>query len=157
MPDVRADCLPLPEAMKGRPVDPRGFPVPWFAMQHEDGRYDLRYAAPGKRQEAVARNLCWVSGEPLGRHRAFVLDPAAVEYRVTKEPPCKRDVALWAMRVCPYLTRPLAQRTAVDNGGNAGVHAVWVTTSYAVTPDYEFGLAGEPSELLWFHRGEKAA
>lgn len=129
----------------------RGFPVPWFAHKTADG-WDFKRAGPGKRAEAVRRGLCWVTGEPLGRWKGFVLDPISALRRSTVEPPCKPEVAVYSAQVCPYLTRPRATKLV---GSNPGVHAVWITDRFAVEGRW-LHLDAEPREVRWFREGREA-
>lgn len=169
---VRPDCLPLPAAMLGRPVEPRGYPVPWFATA-VDGAWDLRVVRPERWAEAVRRQVCWVSGRPLGRYRAFVIGPMCTVNRVSADPPVTREIALWSARVCPFLSRPLARRNErgfeelgvrlEDQPGvmltrNPGVVAVWVTHArgYRVLPERLFRLEENPMEVTWFTEGRHA-
>ena len=172
---IRPDCLPLPAAMAGRPVERRGYPVPWFATWTADG-WDLRVVRPERAAEARRRQVCWVSGQPLGRYRAFVIGPMCSINRVSADPPTTREIALWSARVCPFLSRPLAVRNTrglaelgfreeeqrgVMLARNPGVCAVWVTDRYRVGQrGAERGLffLGEPTaEVQWFTEGRPAA
>lgn len=172
---IRPDCLPVPPAMAGRPVERRGYPVPWFATWTAEG-WDLRVVRPERAAEAVRRTVCWVSGQPLGRYRAFVIGPMCTINRVSADPPTTRDIALWSARVCPFLSRPLAVRNSrglaemgidpeAQRGGmltrNPGVVAVWVTDRYRVgTRGTDRGLffLGDPAaEVAWFTEGRPAS
>lgn len=166
MPEIRPDCLPLPKAMVGRPVDPRGYPVPWFASRTADG-YDFRVVEVARRDEAVRHRKCWVSGEPLGRFAAFVIGPMCTVNTVSADPPVRPDLAYWSARVCPFLTRPLAVRNERGLEGlqdetpgiaikhNPGVCAVWVTRFWTFDRDGLFRF-GEPHEIRWYARGRAA-
>lgn len=167
--EVRADCLPMPPAMRDRPVERRGYPVPWFATMI-NGEWDLRVVRPERWAQAVRQDVCWVSGVPLGGFRAFVIGPMCTINRISADPPVTREIALWSARVCPFLSRPLALRNdrgkaelgirPEDQPGimlerNPGVCAVWVTRRYKVLAERLFRL-GDPSEVLWFTEGRAA-
>lgn len=160
-----------PAAMAGRPVDHRGFPVPWFVTEKDaEGNWDFVQIRPERFAEAWRRDVCWVSGTKLGRFRSFCIGPMCVVNRVAGDPPVRRDVAIWSVQVCPFMSRPLAKRSsAVPEGqrayekqrgamveANPGIMAIY-TVTYA---DYRRrgGLAemGDPSSVEWWTRGRPA-
>lgn len=122
--------------MVGRPVDRRGFPVPFFVAE-VDGEWRFDIVDPKKYQQCIDRDLCWLCGERLGRYRAFVIGPMCVINRVSSEPPSHLDCAEFACTACPFLTRPMARRNPDKEGfvapagdpveRNPGASAVWVT------------------------------
>ena len=56
----------LPLRLRKLPLDPRGYPVPWF-VAWVDGVPEFRAVDGRKFVQAVRAKLCWVCGEPLGR------------------------------------------------------------------------------------------
>lgn len=167
MTQIRQDCLPLPDAMKGRPVDYRGFPVPWFVTRKDDeGNWDFNTLDAARFGEALRNQRCWVSGEKLGRWKAFVIGPMCVVNGISGDPPAKLDVAKWSVKVCPFLTRPRAKRADVSEeikagqrgvllDRNPGVSAIYVTDSFKVI---ERGICqlGEPISVTWWKEGKPA-
>ena len=99
----------VPPRMQRRPVDHRGFPVPWFAAVI-DGEPDFRVADHAKWRLALKQRLCWVCGEKLGVHVAYVLGPMCVVNRVTSEPGCHLECAEFSVQACPFLTKPRMRR-----------------------------------------------
>lgn len=102
----------VPSCMKGLPVE-RGLVVPWFVAKVSDeqgSRYDHRVADGQKLLAAIKFNLCWVTGNKLGSHRFIIVSPMALFSRVTAEPPCVLDAALYSAQVCPFLTGPERKR-----------------------------------------------
>lgn len=155
------------------PQDKAGHPVPWF-VAWIDGKPDFRIVGPGKIQAALKQGLCWVCGVPFLRQedRAFVLGPMCGVNRVTAEPPCHLDCAVFSALHCPFLVTPQMVRRerhipeeAVNPAGimirrNPGVALVWVTKyrSWRTEKDGNAVLfrLGEPSRTLWFARGREA-
>lgn len=177
----------IPFRMANLPRDHRGFPVPWFVLWHADngeplpdgqGRPDFRVIGPGKLKLALTRGLCWVCGQPLGSRKAFVIGPMCAVNRVTSEPPCHRDCAIFSATACPFLSRPRMRRNEKDlpdgHKKPAGIHidrnpgcaCVWIVgqTDFQIVrlqrePGIEAGIMfrlGKPKEVLWFALGRAA-
>jgi len=129
----------LPDSIKALPRDKRGYPVPYFASEI-NGEADFVHADPAKFRAALKENRCWICGGHLGKLKTFVLGPMCCITRTTSEPPCHRECAEFAVKACPFLTKPLAKRDeneGVNPGGimikrNPGVAALWGTMSYTV-------------------------
>jgi hypothetical protein len=159
----------LPERIAKLPVDERGFPVPWF-VQWIDGKPDFRVIDSRKLVVAVNQRLCWVCGEPLGRHMAFTIGPMCAINRTSGEPPSHRECAVFSATACPFLTKPKVKRREegkpedVNFGANhidrnPGVALVWVTKSYKPFPNSDGGVlfeVGDPEEVLFFAEGRRA-
>ena len=167
---VLREGLPvLPARMAKRPVDHRGYPVPWF-VQWIDGKPDFRVVDGRKFTVAIRFNACWLCGEPLGRYKTFVIGPMCAINRVTSEPPCHADCAEFAALSCPFLVLPTAKRreTNVPEGveAPAGVHlkrnpgavCLWTTLTYSVFPVERGPLIrlGDPICVEWFAHGRPA-
>src|SRR5882672_8370685 len=112
-PAYRADLPDLPERMRSLPLDQRGYPIPWFVHIDEKGP-DFRVVKRGAVTGAYRGGTCWLCGYKLGVYKTFVIGPMCGMNRVTSEPPCHRECALYAAQACPFLTRPLAVRNARD-------------------------------------------
>jgi hypothetical protein len=160
----RPELHPIPARMRGRPIDHRGYPVPWFVTEKTaDGLWDFTVVDKRRRDEAIRRRVCWVSGEPLGRYVAFVLGPMCTINRVSSDPPVIPEIAEWSARVCPFLSRPLARRPHFTGQGstpglmvpdNPGLCAVWTTKDYYCGRDGLFAL-GDPEVVSWWQRGQR--
>lgn len=160
----RRELHPIPARMRGRPIDHRGYPVPWFVTEKTaDGLWDFTVVDKRRRDEAIRRRVCWVSGEPLGRYVAFVLGPMCTINRVAADPPVIPEIAEWSARVCPFLSRPLARRPHYTGQGstpglmvpdNPGLCAVWTTKDYYCGRDGLFAL-GDPEVVSWWQRGQR--
>ena len=173
MTDYRSDLPERPQRMLQLPLDERGFPVPWFVAFIDD-KPDFRVVREGGIAMAHNRALCWLCGQRLGRYMTFVVGPMCGINRVSSEPPSHTECAEYAVRACPFLTRPMAVRNdrglPEDAGAagimierNPGVTLLWTTTSYKPfrvggthgNPGVLFRL-GELREVKFYARGRQA-
>jgi hypothetical protein len=167
--ELRADLPPLPDRMRGLPLDHRGFPVPWF-VAITDGVPDFRVLRPGGLQIAVKKNICWICGGPLGVYMAFVIGPMCAINRINSEPPSHRQCAEFAVRACPFMLHPRMKRNEKDLpelhlkpagvhlDRNPGVMCMWITKSFKpfkVHNGYLLDL-GEPCFVTWWTEGRAA-
>ena len=139
MTTLRPDLPPLPPMMERLPIDPRGFPVPWFVSKI-DGEWNFQAVDPRKVMGAHTGGICWICGGKLHRNRAFVIGPMCAVTRTNSEPPSHVQCATFAARACPFLTKPRMRRMPVGEGmrdapglmldRNPGVCLVWTTHSY---------------------------
>lgn len=166
MTELRKTLPPLPEKMLGLPLDPRGYPIPWF-VGTVDGKRDFRVADQKKRALAVQKSLCWVCGGKLGQYLAFVIGPMCAVNRNTSEPPCHRECAIFAATACPFLILSKSDYRKPPEGGrqqphalpgNPGACCVWITNSYRPyhVEDSWLIRIGAPIETLWFAEGQPA-
>jgi hypothetical protein len=159
-----------PASMRSRPVDHRGFPVPWFVTNKtSEGHWDFVKIERERFAEALRFEKCWVSGQRLGKFRAFCVGPMCVINRTAGDPPVTRDIALWSVKICPFMSRPLARRDGHKEGlvetsnvfdgvgvmRNPGVTAVWVTKNSEYQRGSGFYL-GDPHEVTWWREGRTA-
>lgn len=108
--------ITMPVRMMALPVSDKGFPIPRFVAWVRDGRQTRRLDPDGKpdfriidsefAEDAFRRKRCWLCGELLGRHQVFAIGPMCVVNRVTMEPPSHRDCAEYAVKACPFLSKP---------------------------------------------------
>jgi hypothetical protein len=161
--------LDMPARFLKLPVDTRGYPVPKF-VEWIDGKPDFRVVDHRWLVKAVKQRLCWLCGEPLGRHMAFVIGPMCAINRINSEPPSHLDCARFAVRAYPFMVQPARRRNdenlpegALDPAGiaimrNPGAMVIWVTESYR--PFQANGTLfklGEPTKLEWYARGQPAS
>jgi hypothetical protein len=172
----------LPPRMKALPVDMRGLPVPWFVAWF-DGKPDFRVIGTGKVGVAIKKHLCWVCGQPLGRHLSYVIGPMCGITRTISDPPSHHDCATLSAKHCPFMAHPAAKRSErplpdgrdyneskVPAAGfgirrNPGAVAVWTTRHFkAFTAPREGGGAGvlfelgesDPEHIKWYASGRQA-
>jgi hypothetical protein len=162
--------LAMPARIAKLPVDARGYPVPKF-VEWIDGAPDFRCIDFRYWLRCVRKQLCWVCGEPLGRHMAFVIGPMCAINRVSSEPPSHLECARFAAKACPFLTQPRRRRNeanlpaagqlaaGITLARNPGVTLVWVSKGYGTfsTPDGgRLIRLGEPTLLEWYAHGRAA-
>lgn len=161
----------MPLRVRALPKDPeRGYPVPFF-VAWVDGKPDFRIADGRKVARCITEKLCWICGQRLGKHLAFVVGPMCAVNRVSAEPPMHRDCAEYSVAVCPFLLNPKQKRNPrekpeeVRNPGgtmlerNPGVMVLWLTASYRVVDDGNGGYImrlGAPEEVHWYSQGRQA-
>jgi hypothetical protein len=158
---------PLPERMKHLPVSKSGWLVPWFVDWH-DGEPEFRAMDPVKWKRAINEKLCWVCGQRLGVHMAFLIGPMCAINRATSEPACHLDCARWSAQNCPFLSRPHMVRREdgelIPNPAgmvierNPGAMCIWTTRTYVV---FRCGRGyllevGEPIVVEWWAEGKPA-
>lgn len=159
----------LPDAMAALPVDERGYPVPKF-VEWVNGKPDFRVMSAKHWVACVKQNLCWLCGGKLGKRKWFVIGPMCCVNRVSAEPPSHRLCAEFAVKNCPFLTKPLARRNdrglpdGKHVGGimierNPGVSAIWETENFKITSDGQGGyvlIVGDPRNVTFWSKGELA-
>lgn len=172
----RADLPERPQRMRKLPLDKRGYPIPWFVHRDKDGVPDFRIVRRNGISYAHINKVCWLCGGKLGRFAAFVIGPMCGVNRTVSEPPSHRACAAYAVRACPFMTRPLAGRNerglenTVPPAGvglkrNPGVVLLWVTDIWQAinVPDGIDGARrgvlfkfGEPLEVSAWREGRRA-
>lgn len=165
---LRADIPALPPHMSNRPLDKRGYPVPYF-VAWVDGVPDFRVADSHKLDMCVNFEFCWLCGKPLGSHRVFVVGPMCTVNRISSEPPSHRACAEFAAAACPHMVRPTAKRREANlpedrkepRGimvmDNPGAVALWESSSYSIDRTREGVIVdiGEPDAVDWWTKGHK--
>jgi hypothetical protein len=157
----------IPEHLRGRPIDERGYLVPWFVAQVGPDKWDFRAIRPNGVNRAVNQRSCWLCGNKLGRYVTFVVGPMCVCNGISSEPPSHKSCAVYAAQACPFLTKPAMRRNeknmpegAQEPPGemlkrNPGVCVLWTTTNYKYTRQCLFEM-GEPTYLEAWCEGRKA-
>lgn len=160
----------MPAGVARLPRDKHGRPIPWFVHIDAEGVPDFRVIRRGGVEDAYRFELCWVCGEPRGRYAAFVIGPMCAVNRVTAEPPCHRDCAIYAVKACPFLATPSMTRRdrglpadRIDGPGqavlrNPGVALVWITRVWKPfrAPGGVLFELGDPVVVHWFAHGRLA-
>lgn len=169
MVELRKGLPDLPSRMSTRPLDERGYPVPWF-VHYIEGKPDFRVIRPDGFIDAVRWKKCWVCGGRMGLYCSFVVGPMNVINRMTPEPPSHRECAEFAVKACPYLILPASRRRDknVPEGtelpaGNMVDHkptavVIWITKHWRptrVSNGYLIEM-GPPTEVSWWKEGRVA-
>jgi hypothetical protein len=171
MPELnqRISAIAIPERLRGAPLSPEGYPVPWF-VPWIDGVPEFRAMDGEKFVAAVRRRLCWLCGAPLGKFLTFPIGPMCAVTRTTAEPPSHLSCAEYAARVCPFLTQPRMRRNERDlpeekySPGemikrNPGVVVLWTTLSFRLFRDGDRGhlfSVGDPEHVEVYAEGRAA-
>ncbi len=159
----------IPPRMRSLPRDHRNYPVPYF-VAWIDGKPDFRVIEKDRLAHCHNNKLCWLCGEKMGRYKAFVIGPMCSINRVSSEPPSHRECAEFAVKACPFLTLPKAERRlnnlpedGVKAAGegishNPGATLVWVTETYK---PFRVGhgvlfQVGAPHQIEWYAEGRIA-
>lgn len=166
---VARQLFDMPDAMALLPRDARGYPVPAFVHWAEDGTPDFRIIKDGWREECYRKHKCWLCGGILGKKKWFVLGPMCSVSRTTMEPPSHKLCAEFAVKNCPFLTRPLAKRADLSDipekhvdgimiERNPGVSLVWETLGYKPfnTDNGWLITVGDPTDVTAWREGRKA-
>jgi hypothetical protein len=161
--------------MRHLPVDSRGYPVPWF-VAFIDGKPDFRVVKKGAIAEAWNGKKCWLCGGQMGVFKASVIGPMCGINRVISEPPAHMECAEFAVKACPFISHPQAQRvernlptvrTPAAGMGiprNPGVAMIWVTRDIKPfrvqnVPGANAGVLfklGEPTSWSFWAEGRRA-
>jgi hypothetical protein len=170
---------PIPPRMQHLPIDERGFPTPWFVAWLNEartkelppgrGRPDFRVIGGDRIARAVRHQVCWICGQRLlSQPVACVLGPMCSINRISSEPPSHVQCARFAVRACPFLTRPQMKRReggldafnddtpgiAIDR--NPGVTLLWQTNEVQYDIATRLFDVGEPVAVEWFAHGRPA-
>lgn len=121
--------------------DAEGHLIPYY-IAVVDCVPDYTKADKRKLDGCVARGACWLCGEKLGRHKAFLLSPIATVNRTAVQPPCHRDCAEYAAQAMPRVLRE-------------GVTAVWVVANFRsyTSRDQLLFSVGHPESASWWKGG----
>lgn len=162
------ELFDLPQEMARLPLDHRGYPVPEF-VEWIDGKPDFRVIKTGWREACYRRKVCWLCGGRLGSRMWFVIGPMCSITKTTMEPPCHRLCAEFAVKNCPFLSKPMAKRNTRDMPAegfadgitierNPGVTVIWETKGYKPFREGEGWLieVGEPIGFTAWREGRKA-
>jgi len=106
---MTVELPPMPNRIARLPKDERGFPVPWF-VAWIDGKPDFRVVDAAKLPVAHHHHRCWICGDVMGVHQVYPIGPMCLINRVTSEPASHRTCAEFALRACPFLTKPRMRR-----------------------------------------------
>jgi hypothetical protein len=100
----------------------------------------------------------------------MVIGPKCAVNRVSAEPPSCLSCARFSVTACPFLSKPLAKRAAIDDlphqspaglmiDRNPGVALIWETSTYRAERQPNGGLLffiGSPTRVSWWREGRPA-
>lgn len=119
--------IEIPKALRARPRDRRGYPIPFTVAIMRDGTPDFRIVDQHHRDLAISKRLCSLSGKPIRRSEgAFLVGgpkSAFTPAGAYLDGPMLPECALYALRVCPFLaaTRFSTREFTEKGGGYEGV------------------------------------
>jgi hypothetical protein len=155
--------------MQRLPIDPRGFPVPWFTpWSEEEKRWRFDAAEIYNVGVALRDKRCWICGGGLHKNGAFVIGPMCAVNRTTSEPASHSECAGFAVRACPFLVKPRMRRTPMEDKRppagimlerNPGVSLLWVTQRWQPWKPTGGGILihlGEPIRVEAWAEGRTA-
>lgn len=94
---------PIPATLAERPTV-GGLVIPWVNVRLADGGVDFRGQHRARAEQAIARALCQVCGQPLDPDRAVLLGgPAQLRSLLFGEPPLHPTCAAYTARACPMV------------------------------------------------------
>ncbi len=171
MTELRTFKNPIPRLLARRPIDHRGYPVPWFVTTKDDeGHWEFRAVEMKRVFIAIKQRRCWICGGHLGKTVCFVAGPMCGINRNSAEPPVHGECAIFAATSCPFMILPRAQRrehgvTPNDGAGgvsikrNPGVTMLWYTDRWKVIK-VENGVLhrfpGKPKKVSWYAEAREA-
>ena len=158
----------MPDRIAQLPIDDRGYPIPFF-VSYIDGKPEFRLMDPEKWVMCIKEKLCWVCGQRLGAHLAFVVGPMCGINRTTTEPPTHVECATWSAKNCPFLSNPnlernehgLDEKTKNNTAGimikrNPGVSLIWITKKFKIFKDPQgrpLIRIGDPVRIEFWTKG----
>lgn len=108
--------IEIPRALRKRPRDRRGYPIPWIVLIDRNKRPHFTINDGARTIAAGRKKLCGLCGEKLRRDIAFVGGPMCFlsPLGAFSDPPMHHDCARYAVQVCPYLAAPSYGRRIDD-------------------------------------------
>jgi hypothetical protein len=80
-----------------------GLVVPWITPKASDGRYLFGVLDPARQYAALARRLCQVCGQPLGRRLVLLMRAQDLPRQCTAEPGCDPQCCSYVQAACPMV------------------------------------------------------
>lgn len=161
------NAIPKPARIAKLPLDPRGYPIPWFVSVAAD----LRFADGRKKCRAFQFDLCWVCGEKLLPNvYAFVGGPLSVRNRIFGDWASHVECAEYSVKACPFINGTMTKRrdtepTHPDLKTHTGdptqlyhvvpYTAIVVAKSVEKIPRREIFEAKKIIRTIWYKAGEE--
>lgn len=102
--------VPIPENMKRFPLW-HGYPV-HFTVWVKDGVPDFKMMHEPRRVECFNKNLCHLCGKRMSAPYALIGGPLCVEAMRFIDGPMHPECAIYAAKVCPFLSSPTGRYKA---------------------------------------------
>lgn len=152
--------LIVPDRMRLRPVDRRGYPIPYTAFIDGDGKPDFTLIDPVRVLECAEHRVCGLCGEKIGYRIAFVGGPLTVRNRVSNDPGMHVDCGHFATMACPHLAlegtryarHTQGYRTVGQVLSKSPITAMAITRSFKYTEQKLFKFA-TPIEIRYYPFG----
>lgn len=109
--------VPIPDRMRGLPLDDRGYPIPVIVLRDRSGRPHFTVNAQEVVEEMIFQDRCSICGGGHDRRRWFVGGPMSAFHPNGSymDPPLHAECMRYAMRVCPWLGI-VRFRSRIDGG-----------------------------------------
>lgn len=104
----RLTTVEIPRALRKRPRDRRGYPIPFIVLIDKDRRPHFTISDGNRVLICAHRKVCGLCGDKLRKDVAFVGGTMCFlsSRGAFSDPPMHSECARYAMRVCPYLAAP---------------------------------------------------
>lgn len=134
-----AEAVEIPRALRKRPKDRRGYPIPFIVLIDANKRPHFTINNGDRVMIAGRKKLCGLCGEKLRGDIALVGGPICFlsPMGAFSDPPMHAECARYAIRVCPYLAAPSYGRRIDDKTLQPGATpgGVMIKTDIAVAED----------------------
>jgi hypothetical protein len=101
-------AVPIPKRLRTRPLDRRGYPVPWVVFIDGAGMPQFTINDIGKAHACRTKRLCGLCGNRMDKTMWFIGGKRCFthEHGAFVDPPNHYECAEYALRVCPFLAAP---------------------------------------------------
>jgi hypothetical protein len=101
-------AVPIPKRLRTRPLDTRGYPVPWIVFVDDTGTPQFTVNDIRRLRQTRSKNLCGLCGNRMEKTMWFIGGPKCFthEHGAFVDPPNHYECAEYALRVCPFLAAP---------------------------------------------------
>lgn len=132
----------VPDRMNSRPVDARGFPIPFGQyVDPKTGVPDFRVMDHDIVLRCLRNRWCALCGNPLGSHIHFIGGPACVKNGYFFDPAMHKECAEFAMQACPHLSRAKGRYNEAASYPEAdGLHVVVTEIVSPVVSQFEISV-----------------
>lgn len=97
--------IPVPPRLQRRPVDPRGYPIP-YTVPVVNGVPQFRTTDLHATSYCIKNHLCGMCGQELVGWIAVIGGPDEFSQKVFSDPGMHEECARYALEACPFLSNP---------------------------------------------------